>query len=298
MFEINGKPFKPLLAATTDLLSINFPAGVTPKLDGIRCVIIDGTPRSRTLKQIQNKRICKTLNGIPHVLDGEILAAGGNFQSTTTAVMASDSELPWEYHVFDVIIPGKPDATYTERISYLRDLFDTEEFPPEVKLLEPTYVYDLDHLQELVQIHLQEGYEGTCVRNPRGHYKYGRSTMREGILLKLKQFVDGEATIIGFEEQLENRNAPVTNALGHTERSTHKENKVSTGLLGAFIVEDLVTGLQFKVGTGLTRTQRREFWENQDAYLGKLVKYKSMEFGVKEKPRHPVFLGFRDPSDM
>lgn len=298
MHEIGGKPFKPLLAAITDLLSINYPAALTPKLDGIRCLIIDGLPVSRTLKQIQNKRIKEVLSGIPHILDGEIMAKGGNFQSTTTAVMAANSTVPWEYHVFDCVLPNNLNAAYTERVAYLRELFERNQFPPEVKLLEPTYVYELEDLKNVVTEHLEAGYEGTCVRSPQGHYKFGRSTMREGILLKLKQFRDAEARILGFEEQLANHNQPTVNALGHTERSNHKENKVNTGLLGAFLVEDLETGMQFKVGTGFTRTQRKEFWDNQSEFLGKLLKYKSMDFGVKEKPRHPVFLGFREEWDM
>jgi DNA ligase-1 len=32
--------------------------------------------------------------------------------------------------------------------------------------------------------------------------------------------------------------------------------------------------------------------------LGKIVKYKYQEIGVLEKPRFPVFLGFRDKEDM
>jgi hypothetical protein len=32
--------------------------------------------------------------------------------------------------------------------------------------------------------------------------------------------------------------------------------------------------------------------------MGKVVKYKSQPTGVKDKPRFPVFLGFRDVVDM
>jgi DNA ligase-1 len=31
---------------------------------------------------------------------------------------------------------------------------------------------------------------------------------------------------------------------------------------------------------------------------GKIAKYKHFEVGVKEAPRFPVFLGFRNPLDM
>ena len=58
-------------------------------------LVIDGKPLSRTLKPIRNARISTALDGIPYLFDGEIVAAGGNFQESTTAVMAADSTIPW-----------------------------------------------------------------------------------------------------------------------------------------------------------------------------------------------------------
>jgi len=60
----------------------------------------------------------------------------------------------------------------------------------------------------------------------------------------------------------------------------------------------VVTGVEFSIGTGLTALQRGVFWARQDDYLGKTVKYKFFPVGVKDKPRHPVFLGLRHPEDM
>jgi DNA ligase-1 len=43
---------------------------------------------------------------------------------------------------------------------------------------------------------------------------------------------------------------------------------------------------------------RLSIWENPEKYLGKLIKYKYQNFGIKVAPRLPVFLGFRDESDL
>ena len=45
---------------------------------------------------------------------------------------------------------------------------------------------------------LNAGYEGLMLRDPNGIYKFGRSSVKENILLKVKEFMDDEAEIIAF----------------------------------------------------------------------------------------------------
>ena len=135
------------------------------------------------------------------------------------------------------------------------------------------------------------------IRSGDGKYKYGRSTTKEGTLLKLKRFVDAEYKIVGFEERMHNANEATKNALGQTERSSHKENLVGRGDLGALVLET-ADGLRFNCGTGFTDSSRSEIWGNRDRYLGQFAKIKSFLIGVKDLPRFPVFLGMRDPIDM
>lgn len=291
-------PFKPLLAGKADLLAIDYPIAVTPKIDGIRCLIINGVPVSRTLKPIRNKRIKEALTGLPSILDGELVATSGSFQESTSAVMAENSQVPWEYHIFDYV-QGSPDIPYASRISQLRDLLEREGLPPQCHLLEPEYIYSLSDLQELHHQHIADGFEGSMVRRPDGPYKLGRSTTREGILLKLKEFSDTEAVIVGFEELMHNENEATVNALGLTERSTHKDNKRASGMLGAFVVHPIgEPDLLYSVGTGFTQEQRIDLWQQQDELVGKLVKVKYFSQGIKNVPRFPVWLGFRDEDDL
>ena len=83
---------------------------------------------------------------------------------------------------------------------------------------------------------------------------------------------------------------------GYTKRSSHKDNKVASGVMGALVVKDLVTGVEFEIGTGFTAVDREALWLASP--VGKIVKYKFFPVGVKDKPRHPVFLGFRGVEDM
>lgn len=62
------------------------------------------------------------------------------------------------------------------------------------------------------------------VRSLAGKYKQGRSTEKEGILGKLKRFVDAEFEVVSYTERMHNGNAPTKDALGirnahHTKRT-------------------------------------------------------------------------------
>ncbi len=293
---------KPMLAGSADLMQVEYPLAVTPKFDGIRVLILDGFAVSRTLKPIRNKGIASALHGLPDGLDGEVISASNNFQESTTAVMSADSEIPWEYHIFDYVDSQGLNVPYASRMSRLQELFERVDLPSNCQLVLPEYVYELDVLREVAERHIEEGYEGSIIRKPDGRYKCGRSTTKEGLLLKVKQFEDTEAQIIGFEEMMHNDNEAVVNALGRTERSQHKENKRSSGMLGAFIVQSLTNeSLQYKVGSGFTRAQRQDFWSRQEELIGSLIKVKYFAHGIKTEtgcPRHPIFLGFRDVDDL
>jgi DNA ligase-1 len=137
-------------------------------------------------------------------------------------------------------------------------------------------------------------FEGIMIRSPKGLYKFGRSTVKQGYLLKLKRFKDAEAKIVGFEEMMHNQNELGVDALGHAKRSSKKEGMVPAGVLGAFIVE-MDDGTTFKVSTGMTHEDRDSYWKTRDTMIGQLVKYKFQE--SDGKPRFPVFLGIRHSDD-
>jgi hypothetical protein len=90
------------------------------------------------------------------------------------------------------------------------------------------------------------------LRDPNGPYKFGRSTRKEGYLLKLKRFCDSEAEVIGVVELMHNGNEAKTNALGRTERSTRKAGKTGMGVLGALACAGCARpALSLKLGPAL-----------------------------------------------
>jgi DNA ligase-1 len=95
---------------------------------------------------------------------------------------------------------------------------------------------------------------------------------------------------------MHNGNEATTNELGRTKRSSHKGNKSGKGRMGALRVKDIHTGVEFELGTGFTDADKEWWWD--DSKLGLTVKYKFFPVGVKDKPRHPVYLGLRSPIDL
>jgi DNA ligase-1 len=289
--------FKPMLASKVKPEKLSYPLIVQVKLDGIRASVVDGQLVSRTLKLIPNREIQEAL-GRPEFngLDGELIVgapeAPGCMQATTSFVMSgSKTGADWTYYVFD---KWDVEGGYAARIDAAMDT--VSEYADEVSMtvLHALEVPSESELNAFEVEVVEDGHEGVIVRKPDARYKFGRASVTAGELGKIKRFDDSEAVIIGVYEEMHNGNEKVTNALGRSERSSHQENKTGKGTLGGFEVRDLVTGIEFRVGTGFDAAQRAEFWENQADLIGCTLKYKSFSVGVKEKPRHPVFLGFRD----
>lgn len=289
--------FKPLLASPVDFETLKFPVLASPKLDGIRCLIINGVAVSRSLKPIRNEYVQQVL-GKPEYngLDGELIVgdpwAKDCYNATNSGVMSKDGEPDFRYYIFDRW--DMPDSPYADRIA---DVIVGTKQTDYLAILDDQPIPNMEWLLEYETECLQAGYEGIMIRNSQGKYKYGRSTSKEGILLKLKRFVDCEYKIVGFEERMHNANEATKNALGQTERSSHKENKVGRGDLGALVLE-AADGQTFNCGTGFSDDVRQHIWDNRHDYVGKLAKVKSFLIGVKDLPRFPVFLGTRDPIDM
>lgn len=288
--------FKPMLSAK--LVTPVFPYLASPKLDGIRCVIIGGVALSRTLKPIPNKHIQKILgNTWLNGLDGEIICGDPTdeacFRNTTTVVMSHDKVENFTFNVFDDF--GNPASPFHTRLGYatarVADLKD--RFP---LIIVPHFRIDNEADFELTEKEfIGDGYEGMMVRSIGGKYKFGRTTAKENILSKVKRFSDSEAIVIGVEELLHNHNEKVTDNLGNSKRSSHKENKQASGTMGALVVRDVKSGVEFNIGTGFDAVQREQLWVNRDKIIGQTLTYKSFHIGVKDKPRHPVFKFWRTP---
>lgn len=287
---------------------LEFPLWASPKIDGVRMYIKDGVGYTRSNKLIPNKHvqnIIKSFNNLLNGYDGELVV--GNpydkdvYNNTSGAVRKESGEPDVTFCVFDYC--NIPDLDYTSRLCLLSGslagfrVASDDLLADIVELVDTKFITSYEELEAYEQEVLAQGYEGVILRSPTALYKQGRSTLKEQGMIKLKRFLDAEAEIIGFEELMHNHNQAVTNELGLTERSSHKENLEGGNKLGALICKT-PEGVEFKIGTGFNDAQRQEFWKRRDELLGHLVTYKYFSHGIKEAPRHPVFLRLRTSGDI
>ena len=301
---------------------LQYPLLISPKLDGIRCVTrevedieYDGDLNEVPTGNLKNKCLSKTLIELPSrqvqemfadctFLDGELTVgpptAFGVYNLTQSHVMSGDKPHPdLQFNVFDCVDDELSWFTFEERFEHTKQLVSAYRRAYGVKLevVEHTIVTCYEELTEKENEMLALGYEGAMLRNPFGRYKYGRGTYLEGLNYKLKRSMDAEFMIHGFEEGFTNTNTTVTSATGYAKKSSAKEGLVPSGTLGKFLSEYM--GSLMKIAPGaFTHPERQYIWNNQEQFRGKYLKARYFGHGMKDLPRHPRALGWRDKMDM
>lgn len=281
---------------------LTYPLAASLKLDGIRCLTINGRALSRSFKEIPNRHIQTKMSNLPDGLDGELVSTNldgsvKDFSHIQSDIMSEDGEPNFIFEIFDYV-KDSLDKPYSDRIA---DLISWGKDKPDFcRLVLPTIIRNEDELVTYENIAVMDGHEGIMTRKLDSPYKCGRSSFREQFLVKIKRFVDSEAQIVGFEEKLHNLNEAEVDELGHTKRSSAKAGLVPANTLGTLLVRDVHDGREFGIGTGkgLDDQLRKAMWTNRDTYLGKIIKYRYQEVGTKDLPRIPSFQGFRNPIDM
>lgn len=290
--------FKPMLSADAsdiDLNTLRWPLLVSPKLDGIRCIVWEGVAYSRNAKPIRNRFVQEWAKNF-HNLDGELIVGSPTdphcLNNTQSGVMSFDGEPDFTYHLFD-----SPERVYAEEFVLSLEHAYTESCAIDderVELVPHTMAHTLAEMLGMEEKYLMQGYEGVMLRHPHRPYKNGRSTLREGGLMKLKRFQDGEAVVTGLEEGHINANTLERDALGRAKRSTHREGLVPSGMVGTIIAMDPVWGeLRIAPGT-MSHVQRATYWMAPKAIVGKTIHWRSFGYGVKDKPRFPRYYSIRE----
>jgi len=206
------------------------------------------------------------VKGLPNFpLDGELWIGRQAFQQTVSIVRRQDAGRLWEqvlYAVFDAPAAG---GTFEERLQVIRDA-NLELNAPQARILYQARCEGTDNLRaELARV-LALGAEGLMLRQPGSLYEAGRSHT----LLKVKQFQDAEAVVVGH--------VPGT--------GRHR------GRLGSLEVE-LPNGVRFCVGSGLTDAMR-----NSPPQVGCVITFRYQELSSGGVPRFPTFVRIRPDADV
>lgn len=310
---------KLMLASDWDPSKQRYPAWISPKIDGVRGANFDGTMRGRSLKTHRNTFTTdKFSNPAYQGLDGELVVAGLTdpelCRKTSSALSTIEGHPSIGWCVFDYITPATVKLPYSERYELLKQFLNTIAHTPRMWLyLVPIVVVNNEaELLAQEEIWIEQGYEGVIIRDPSKPYKHGRSTVKEGGLLRIKRFIEEEALITGITEGETNLNEPQINERGLQYRTSHKENKVPNGMLGNMQgvllkdIEDPVTkqvilrkGETVTISPGnMTEADKIYYFQNPSKIVNHTIKFKFFPKGIKDKPRFPNYVCHRDPVDM
>lgn len=315
--------FQPMkgVPAPADLSSLRYPILASEKIDGWRALVVDidwardnipcaakhqhyfdraehAIVLSASLKPISNWSVQRRLDRNDLIgCDGELIASE-QFNQTSSALASHDGVPAFAFCIFDLF--NKPNDPFRSRLLklQLKDL-PLGDYNTEFRVHPHEQLLDSMDLTEFLD-HLPLNAEGAVTRNPLGLYKFGRATLKQQDMLKIKPFTDAEAVVIGVEELLHNENDSEINQLGLQRRSHHKAGRIPSGKLGALRCRSLnpdgtidLVAPEFKIGTGFTDADRCLLWLQRTELYNRIVKFKSMRHGELNAPRHPVFLGFR-----
>lgn len=286
---------------------INFPVLASPKIDGIRFLVVDGQAQSRSGKPLPNRQFQEFIYDHRHELescDGEVVTGldpactdtsnGTLFNRTQSHIMSRDALGDFSLHFFDKF--AQPDFPFRFR-THSASSHVLALKHPKVHYVKHTILNSPEEVVQYEEAALLAGYEGIMLRNPFASYKYGRSTLKQQGLVKIKRFVDDEAVVVGFVPLARNTNPIVLDAFGLAKRSSHQAGKVADELLGKLIVKHSKYG-EFCVGSGFDMNTREIVWNRKEDYLGRIVTFKYQPHGTMNAPRAPIFKGFRSRDDV
>ena len=287
--------YKPMLAQPVGdysrIKSDDWPLYVQPKLDGVRCLIQYNKLNCGEHQVVAYSRTNKEWKNINHilaqlkpffkeypeiVLDGELYNHDlrNNFEKIISLVRKTkptnedriESAEKVRFHCYDFIPSQQLGQEFEFRNFFIKKHLDNRF--PSVKTLPYGLVFNTEEVEVMHDLQKAAGYEGSILRK-NAPYECKRSWT----LMKVKDFSDAEAIIVGYEE-------------GKGKRE---------GKLGKFIMQD-DNGIEFGCppGKGYTYKDMEDMLNNIHDYIGKRATFTYFERTKANSYRHPLFKNIRD----
>ena len=266
-----------------------------PKLDGIRCIAMREGLFTRSGKEI---------TAVPHiyeelepffekypnaVLDGELYnhAYKDDFnkiihlvrKQNLTDEHLEESKKMIQYHIYDAPVIGNgrwamsEKDSFSDRTSTLDSFFHylkydnlNTKYEDSIVIVETIEIHGREQLDRCYEDYIEAGYEGQMIRLD-GPYENKRSPR----LLKRKEFIDEEYTILGYEEGEGNR----TGTIKHFKFKNKEGREFSSNVKGTF-----------EYLTKLLKTA--------DTLIGKEATIKYFNLTPDGVPRFPYVIAIRD----
>jgi hypothetical protein len=311
---------KPMRAENYDPNKIKFPVWEEPKIDGFRGYNPDGLLLARTLKKHANRYVTAFFSKPEYKgFDGELAAQHETHPDLcrlTTSALNTEAGEPFVlWHIFDYVTEETRRMPYWQRYTIMADRireFQSKGMCGQLRIVPYRVCNNLEELMQAHQENMEAGYEGTCFYGPDVAHKEGKSSPRHNGVLRIKDFIDTEALVLGLVEGEKNLNEATINELGRQVRSSHQENKVPNGMVGSLQcqaledVRDLYSGKlllekdqKFICSPGaMTEDEKIDFFCNPHKIVNHIIKLKFFPKGVKDKPRFPNYMMIRPKVDI
>ncbi len=300
---------EPLLGTDVALEKVKYPVYISPKVDGNRGMIQNGTVLGRGLVPIPNPFVQSVL-GRPELegFDGELICGEPNnpgVLNKTNRLLNphSHTEGDLRFLVFDLM--NHPDKTLEERLALLKAQYAKlpRKLKRHVKLMPQKLARREADVLKQEKAWLDQGYEGAILRSPNALYLNRRASMTNQALMKLKRFQDAEALVVDCYPLTPGVSA-AKSILKKGQLTAEEMKNLPDSKQGAagYMVEDMKTHVRFKLHTPpMTLEERQALWKNRKAFVGRIVKYKYFPYGmdpVTKIPRHATLIGFREDFDL
>ncbi len=235
---------------------------VSEKYDGVRALWDGKTLRFRSGRAVAAP--AWFIARLPaQALDGELWLARGKFD-TLSGIVRKDVPVDAEWRLVQYMVFELPGAagSFAERAQLLRELAQRTGWPA-LRAVEQSRVTDRKALQRRLNETVAHGGEGLMLHLANAPYSTGRSD----VLIKLKPYLDAEATVVG----------------------QRPGNGKYAGQLGALQVQT-PEGRRFFIGTGFSDAERRD-----PPPPGSRITYRYRDLTSTGLPRFASFLRVYNP---
>ena len=232
---------------------------VSEKLDGVRARW-DGKHLVSRNGKIFATPLWFTANFPDIIMDGELWSKRGDFENISAIVRKKNANKKWQELKFWVFDLPSEKKHFAARVEKMTKIIQKTTSPYLKMVTQVSYSTNAQLMKNFEKI-ISDGGEGLMLHKKKALYKKGRSND----LLKLKQYLDQEATVIGYKQG---------------------KGKYQ-GMLGSLEVRT-DNGVVFFIGSGLSNEERKN-----PPPIGSRITFRYQSLTKNKLPRFPVFLRIR-----
>lgn len=279
-----------------DKTKLNFPVGLTTKIDGIRCLSLfyNGKIRYYSRNNVEwhhfsdifDSHIESFLSYLPNglTLDGELYSPNINFNKISSIVKKDKNTKPDDiqkyikYYIFD----SNEEAPYEERWSNLIKAYKNyiKSLKKEDFMIVIMNTYWAENTQDIEKFHkyvTHLGFEGTMIRK-----LYTSNKTEKGYNESL--YIPGRGNRILKHKDIQDEEAEIIDVISGKGRDSE---------LALVKLKDK-RGNKFIVKPSATNQVRKKWLKNPSLILGKMMTFEFQELTEKGVPRFPRGKAIRD----